>query len=197
MAEDVAKPVPDPTILTTEQLLRTVAELDKRIQTARDDDKQLFQVQVDCLRRELAITERSRVELKNDNEKALTTALTAAEKAVQTALAAAEKARDQQIIASQLATSKAENAFVEQLAQQGATTAAEFANLRALVNAQKELLSEERALGRGRTEQSTANRDLNTDKRGNNSITIAVIGIGLTVIGTLVAVTNIVLSRLP
>lgn len=184
--------MPDPTVLTTEQLIRTVEALSKRVDVQRDGDMALVDEQINSLRRELDITQRQRLELKADNEKALSTALEAAEKAVQAALAAAEKARDQQAVASQLATTKSENAFAEQLSQQSATFTLAISNLEANLTDVKGLLREQRAADRGQREQMVTQRDSDTDKRGGNTLITSVVGIGLTV---LIAVVGLILSR--
>jgi hypothetical protein len=111
----------------------------------------------------LGLMETHRLELKSDSEKTLTTATIAAEKAVQAALAAAEKARDQQTIASQLATTKAEEASKEQLKQQGETFTTGIAGLSTGFNDVKTQLSELRAERRGGQEQVTVSRDSAAD----------------------------------
>jgi hypothetical protein len=100
-----------------------------------------------------------RLELKSDGEKTLTTATIAAEKAVQAALAAAEKARDQQTIASQLATTKAEEASKERQDQQGEQFTTGIASLQTGFNDVKLQLSELRAERRGNQEQVIVARD--------------------------------------
>ena len=96
-----------------------------------------------------ADSETHRLELKSDGEKTLTTATIAAEKAVQAALAAAEKARDQQTIASQLATTKAEEASKEQMKQQGETFSTAITGLTTGLGDVKSMLGELRAEKRG------------------------------------------------
>jgi phosphate/sulfate permease len=122
----------------------------------------------------LKLMEAHRLELKTDSEKQLTTASIAAEKAVQAALAAAEKARDQQTIASQLATSKAEDNSKEQLKQQGEQFSTAIASLSTGLNDVKSLLGELRAEKRG-------NQENKTDSRAGNTLVLAVIGTVLTV----------------
>ena len=113
-----------------------------------------------------ADSETHRLELKSDGEKTLTTATIAAEKAVQAALAAAEKARDQQTIASQLATTKAEEASKEQMKQQGETFSTAIAGLNIGYNDVKGMLGELRAERRGGQDQVT-------ERRANNSQVVA------------------------
>jgi predicted nucleic acid-binding Zn-ribbon protein len=72
--------VPDPTVLTTEQMLRAIENLEKQL-TAK----------IDALEREVNLRETYRLELKGDAEKALTAAMASAERAVNKAEVSAEK----------------------------------------------------------------------------------------------------------
>ena len=83
--------------------------------------------------------ESHRIELKNDNQRTVETAMTAAEKAVQAALAAAEKARDQQTIATNLANAKSETAMTKALEQLASTFTASLASVVAQIGNVKEL----------------------------------------------------------
>ena len=98
-------PRPDPSVLTTEQMLRGVHNLEELTKALQSGDIRVVDEKIASIRREILIFETHRLELKADNQRTVETAMVAAEKAVQAALAAAEKARDQQTIASQLATS--------------------------------------------------------------------------------------------
>ena len=158
---------PDPSVLTTEQMLLAVANLEKQTLTARTGLTNVIDVQLDSIRREYVmadthqdvlsrIAENHRLELKSDNQKTVETAMIAAEKAVQAALAAAEKARDQQTIASQLATTKAEEASKEQMKQQGETFTLAIAGLTTGLNDIKTMTGEIRAERRGGKEVVSA-----------------------------------------
>lgn len=161
---------PDPSVLTTEQMLLGVENLEKLTAALRSGEVGVIVAKIDSIRREMAILETHRLELKADSEKALSTAMIAAEKAVQAALAAAEKARDQQTIASQLATTKAENAFTEQLRQQKETFTIAIAAVTTGFNDMKAMLGELRAERRGGREQIT-------EHRASSSQAIAVAGV--------------------
>ena len=182
--------VPDPTDRTMEALVqsetdfkreltaraefrqREHATLQELMETRLASDKDMSAERVASIRREIDIRESHRVELKadsethrlelkSDGEKTLTTATIAAEKAVQAALAAAEKARDQQTIASQLATTKAEEASKERQDQQGETFTTGIAGLAAGFNDVKLQLSELRAERRGTQFQVAEHRNSN------------------------------------
>ena len=213
-------PVPDPSVLTTQQLSREVQGIEREIGMRQDAQErelalrqdirerehktlqELLEVSINNntaliteklngVRREIDIheayrlelkedAERHRQELKADGEKALSTALTAAEKAVQAALAAAEKARDQQTIASQLATTKAEDAAKEQLKTQGEKFSADIAALVTSVNDVKGLMGEMRAEKRG-------GQEIIVEKRAMTGTTFAAIGLGIAIFGVIIS----------
>lgn len=192
-AENVL-PVPDPSILTTQQLrhelLGVESEIDLRHKSnSREQNflQELIEVKLDGINalskervanylRESSIRETHRLELKADNQKSVETAMVAAEKAVQAALAAAEKARDQQTIASQLATTKAEDASKERQDKQGETFTLGISVLNIAVNEVKGMLGEVRAKERGGQEQTT-------ERRATNSQTIAIAAVFVALFG--------------
>ena len=155
---------------------REHASLQELIEQRLGGHEELSAERVASMRREIDLHEKHRVELKadsethrlelkSDGEKTLTTATIAAEKAVQAALAAAEKARDQQTIASQLATTKAEEASKEQMKQQGETFTTAISGLSTGYNDVKTAISELRAEQRGVAAQVIAGRDTSSDMR--------------------------------
>lgn len=148
-----------------EDLEVSTKNLQDQITLLRADDRELTVARLELLhekvagiRREIVIYETHRLELKGDSEKTLSTATIAAEKAVQAALAAAEKARDQQTIASQLATTKAEEASKEQMKQQGETFTLAISSLTTGLSDVKSMLGELRAEKRGGQEQTSERR---------------------------------------
>lgn len=101
-----SKPTPDPTILTTEQLLREVGGA-QRFNRAQDDAmRDLLDEKFQSVQTQLSLVERQRVEQKNDTKAA-----------VDAALAAAKEAVKEQTTAFGLATAKSETATAEQLKQ--------------------------------------------------------------------------------
>ena len=175
------RPIPDPTRQTTAQIFRGIENLEKLTEALQSGDVRVIEAKIAGFRREIAIMEAHRIESKADlaqhrlelkagDEKALSTAMIAAEKAVQAALAAAEKARDQQTIASQLATTKAEQASKEQMEQQGATFTLAISGLTTGVNDLKGLV------GEIRTEKKVA-ADTTTERRSTSSQTIAIVAV--------------------
>ena len=155
---------------------REHASLQELIENSINANEALTLERVASIRREIAINEAHRLELKSDSEKTLNTATIAAEKAVQAALAAAEKARDQQTIASQLATEKAEKSSKEQMEQQGATFTTAIAGLSVGFQDVKGMLGELRAERRGGQEQVT-------ERRAGNSQTISIVAVAIGIFG--------------
>lgn len=171
-----ASTVADPTVLTTQMLRHELRGIERELgqrQETREREQGILQklnaqelASVKALAderfatdlREAQMREAHRLELKADNQRTVETAMVAAEKAVQAALAAAEKARDQQTIASQLATTKAEQAASEQMKQQGETFGAAIKGLDASVGDMKAMVGELRAEKRGGMEQTVERR---------------------------------------
>ena len=178
-------PVPDPTARTLETLEREVDWLQERADLQLKSAETINAERLASLRREDAIREAHRLELKVDSERMLSTASIAAEKAVQAALAAAEKARDQQTIASQLATEKAEKAGKEQMEQQGATFTLAISGLTTGVNDMKGLVGELRA-------EKRVVADTTTERRAVSSQVVAVAAVAAVlftgVLGALVVI---------
>ena len=112
-------PVPDPTLLTTQQLIREITSLreviDLRIESVLDTMEEKFH-KAD---QEFELVERQRVEQKKDTKDAVDAALTAQKEAVREQTAASERA----IAKSEAATSK-------QLDQLSLTFTTEVAALR-------------------------------------------------------------------
>jgi len=101
-----SKPTPDPTVLTTEQLLR---EVDRVKELMQAEIKGLSDVSVekfDSVETQFTLVERQRVEQKKDTKDA-----------VDAALAAAKEAVKEQTTASGLSITKSETATAEQLKQ--------------------------------------------------------------------------------
>ena len=106
----VSKPQPDPTVLTTEQLLR---EISNAITLVDSPVKRVEDVTLERLvsvEKQFTLIERQRVEQKLDTEKAVAAALSAAKEAVK-----------EQTTASEKSITKSETATAEQLRQLTAT----------------------------------------------------------------------------
>ena len=104
------RPTPDPTILTTEQLLREVAGATNLMQTEITGLRSNIDEQFKSVSTQFMLIERQRVEQKADTEKA-----------VQAALSAAKEAVKEQTAASDRSITKSETAMTEQLKQLNVT----------------------------------------------------------------------------
>jgi hypothetical protein len=107
---NAAKPVPDPTTLTTEQLIREVSAAARLWKAELDGFKDKCNVQFASIAENFERVEAWRKEQKIDTKVAVDAALAAAEKAV----------RDQ-TLTSEKSAAKSETAFAEQSKQQNAT----------------------------------------------------------------------------
>jgi hypothetical protein len=112
-----SRPVPDPTLLTTEQLLREINNLAsimnskmEVIETRQKGFEKVSDVQNSSIREQFAAIEAWRKEQKLDTKTAVDAALQAAEKAVR-----------EQTVASEKAITKSETSATEQSKQQYAT----------------------------------------------------------------------------
>jgi len=105
-----ARPVPDPTVLTTEQLLREIGRLEKLLETSINGVEKLVVEKFVSVGSTFTLIERQRVEQKEDTAKA-----------VAAALAAAKEAVNEQKDAQERASTKTETAFDGQLKQLSAT----------------------------------------------------------------------------
>lgn len=104
------KPTPDPTILTTEQLLREVDRVKELTDSKIDGTVALFAERFLSVDRQLGLVEQQRVEQKSDTKAAVDAALTAQKEAVK-----------EQTTASERAIAKSEAATTKQLEQLSAT----------------------------------------------------------------------------
>jgi len=150
-------PVPDPTYLTTAQLLREVEAAKELLSSGHEATQQLLELSIEDLKevldekfekveQQFELVERQRVEQKKDTKDAVDAALTAQKEAVREQTAASERA----IAKSEAATSK-------QLDQLSVTFTTEASSLRREMGEQKERLTtiEQRKVGGSeqRTEQ--------------------------------------------
>jgi hypothetical protein len=105
-----SRPVPDPTVLTTTQLLREIAAVNDRTELLFTGLREIMEEKFDSVDRQLALGEQQRVEQKADTKAAVDAALTAQKEAVK-----------EQTSASGLAIAKSEAATKEQLTALNAT----------------------------------------------------------------------------
>lgn len=77
-----SRPVPDPTVLTTEQLLRAIADQEKLLKTLLEGSGAVVNERFESVATQFGLIERQRVELKKDTKDAVDAALAAAKEAV-------------------------------------------------------------------------------------------------------------------
>ena len=166
---------PDPSILTTEQMLLAIQNLEKLTDLSDRSIAKEVEIQFKAWQREMDLRESHRKELKEDSRTFTEAIRVSQETAVNAALAAAEKARDKESTVTQLANDKTALSNSDQLKLQGDRFSADIANATAGVNEVKTMI-----------------RELQAEKRGGKELALALYGfvgflIGLLVLGGFVA----------
>lgn len=156
-------PVPDPTILTTEALLRAIADLKELLSAQLDAQDKLVNEKFRSIDQQLELVERQRVEQKMDTKAAVDAALTAQKEAVK-----------EQTTASATAIAKSEAGTSEQLKQLAATFTAGLAGQATIITDLKDRVIKIESLKQGGTESRAG--------------IYAAIGIAATIIGVLLAI---------
>jgi chromosome segregation ATPase len=108
--DETKQPIPDPTVLTTEQLLREISNAVRLLEAKDEGLKDVVGEQFRSVVTQFQLVERQRVEQKLDTATAVAAALAAAKEAVTEQTAASEKS-----------ITKSETATAEQLRQLTAT----------------------------------------------------------------------------
>lgn len=123
-------PVPDPTILTTEALLREVARVKELVDAMLDGIGHVIDEKFSSVDRQLALVEQQRVEQKQDTKAAVDAALTAQKEAVK-----------EQTTASERAIAKSEAATTKSIEQLGSTFTTAFDGQRRDIDDLKERIT--------------------------------------------------------
>jgi hypothetical protein len=170
-----SRPVPDPTILTTEQLLREVSALRDLVEAWIDNVEQVNAEKLRSVWGQFELVERQRLEQKADTKAAVDAALKAQQDAVR-----------EQTIASERAIAKSETATTRQLEQLGNTFDSNIRNLSEIAADNKDRIRTLEATKLGASE-SAASQRLNVG---------ALVGVlGLLVLIISVAVTILIATR--
>lgn len=167
--ERTIKPDPDPTLLTTESLLREVAHLKELVEEQISSLRDRTQLQFD-------LVERQRVEQKNDTKAAVDAALTAQKEAVK-----------EQTTASERAIAKSESGTSKQLEDLAANFRTENTGIRTTIDDLKERVSELASLRAGALEQRT-------EGRSNSALYVSAVAAGIFAIGLIVSVVALILK---
>jgi len=153
-----SRPVPDPTILTTEQLLREIGALKDLVESWIDTLEQVNSEKLRSVWSQLELVERQRVEQKADTKAAVDAALTAQKEAVK-----------EQTTASERAIAKSEASTTKQLEQLSVTFATNIQSVTSLVGDIKERISTIEARKASATETRT-------DQRLNIGMVVGILG---------------------
>lgn len=145
MTDTDNRPTPDPTVLTTEQLLREVAGAVDLVETRLKGIEDVMAEKFRSVDTQFGLVERQRVEQKKDTKDA-----------VDAALAAAKEAVKEQTTASGLSITKSETATSEQLKQLTTTFNTAIAGLTLLLNDLKTRVERIENIKQGASENSNA-----------------------------------------
>jgi cobalamin biosynthesis Mg chelatase CobN len=127
VAQDDRRPVPDPTVLTTQALYREVAALQELVEQQITAQREVINQQFYKVEQQFELVERQRVEQKKDTKDAVDAALTAQKEAVR-----------EQTSASERSIAKSEAATNKQLEQLATTFSNTQASLLARIDELKE-----------------------------------------------------------
>ncbi len=169
--DDEAKPVPDPTILTTEQLLREVGNVERLMDARLKIIEAVTDERFNSVETQFALFERQRIEQKQDTKSA-----------VDSALAAAEKAVGNQTIASEKAIGVGQTATAEQLKQTNITVSTALGGLTSMLNDLKTRVERIENIRQGGTELRTDQRQNAAQMIGLAAVLVAAIAIAVTII---------------
>lgn len=176
------RPIPDPTLLTTEALNREIDRLRSSFEAGRDAMHDLLTARIDStvaiedekfrrVEQRFQLIEGQRVEQKNDTQNAVQAALTAQKEAVR-----------EQTIASERAVGKSEVAMMKQMEQISNTFAAAIESLRHSIDDNKDriVLLESRVIAL--EQQKIGGKEVTGEQRQNMSVIFAGVGVLLTII---------------
>jgi hypothetical protein len=164
---------PDPTVLTTEQLLREVGQVRDLLKTEVEGIRRVFEEKFSAVDRQFVLIEQQRVEQKVDTKTAVDAALRAQQEAVK-----------EQTTASERAIAKSEAATTKSIEQLGSTFTTAFDGQRRDIDDLKERVTEANA--------THVESDRGSDKA--STATLAMIGIGATLFVTFIIIIANVLT---
>lgn len=173
------RPVPDPTILTTEALQREISALSQLIDAKIAGNTKARDEEVKRLNQQLQLVERQRVEQKKDTKDA-----------VDAALAAQKEAVREQTIASERSISKSETATNKQLEQLASTFASEAASLRRSMDELKERITDVDRKASSVVQQKIGAKEDRSGLYAGLAAISAILVLGLTALGILIALGN-------
>lgn len=176
-----SRPVPDPTVLTTQQLYREIESAREMTETLIDGLREILDEKFSSIDRQLQLVEQQRVEQKQDTKAAVDAALTAQKEAVK-----------EQTTASERAIAKSEASTTKQLEQLSETFATAIRGLTQLVDDLKERTGRIEAIKQGATETRTESRAVTS---GITAIVVAAIAAGGLILTAVSIIAAVYLSK--
>jgi cobalamin biosynthesis Mg chelatase CobN len=165
------RPVPDPTVLTTEQLLREITGVITLLKTEIKGNQDSVEIRFKQIEHEFEVIEKHRIEQKVDTKTAVDAALQAAEKAVKEQTAASEKS-----------VIKSETSAAEQSKQQYATFSASLKAVSDTLSDVKERVSRIEATKLGQTEHKAEAQITTGNMFSFIAVILVIVGMAVTVV---------------
>jgi archaellum component FlaC len=154
MSQDDRRPVPDPTVLTTQALYREVSALQELIEQSIRGTREVIDQQFYKVEQQFELVERQRVEQKGDTKGAVDAALDAAKEA----------------------NAKSEEAFTKQIERLSQVIETTAADLRRSIDELKERLVEVDKKADAISQQKIGGQEVTTERRDNLSGVYALVG---------------------
>jgi hypothetical protein len=183
LAQDDRRPVPDPTVLTTQALYREVSALQELIEQRIEGATAVIDQQFYKVEQQFELVERQRVEQKKDTKDAVDAALTAQKEAVR-----------EQTSASERSIAKSEAATTKQIDQLAVTFASTQSSLLARIDELKERIVEVDRKAEGVTQQRLGAKEERVVVRDDKSSGVAVISVGLSALFFLIGLISLTVT---
>lgn len=171
------KPTPDPTVLTTELMLREVDRVVRLLQAEMKGDREVNESRFAAMKHEFETFERNRVEQKTDNATAVTAAISAA-----------EKNRQDQTTAMEKAILKSETSASEQSKLQYATVQESLKGILVSINDIKDRVGKIENIKLGMSEHKS-------EQRLETGSIVGLIGLGIAFIGAVSIIASILTAQ--
>jgi hypothetical protein len=183
MVGDDRRPVPDPTVLTTQALYREVSALQELIEQVVKGTREVIDQQFYKVEQQFELVERQRVEQKKDTKDAVDAALTAQKEAVR-----------EQTSASERSIAKSETATNKQLEQLATTFSNTQASLLARIDELKERIVDVDRKAESVAQQRAGAREERVVVREDKSSGIALASIGVSVLFLLIGLISLTVT---
>jgi hypothetical protein len=171
LAQDDRRPVPDPTVLTTQALYREVSALQELIEQRIEGATAVIDQQFYKVEQQFLLVERQRVEQKKDTKDAVDAALTAQKEAVR-----------EQTSASERSIAKSEAATNKQLEQLATTFANTNASLLARLDELKERIVDVDRKAESVAQQKVGAKEERIVVREDRTGSLGLVSVGISVL---------------